>query len=489
MKRRAALKALGALALTACGSERPDEKQTPMIGYSGGTHHRFSSPPSVRRFYVSTSGNDLNSGSTSADPWRSLTKLATVGFLPGDQVYLKAGDTFTGEVFQPTGSGTYAKSTFDSTYSAALAAYTLAYQNGSVYTNFYNTMIAAGKSSGTAAAYANEYCTRRAISSALVDAHAAADAASNWITVTSYGAGANPKIAPGGGASTHFAVYLPHTSFTGGWKFVNIDMRDAYCSGFDCELSSIQGLMLEGCTLGPNGGMSRGANGQTFPVGGYDWYCSTGCHILGSYVYVKDCTFPTNDVAFGVRAGSYNLVLNPQASNSIINSAYFDFNSYSMVKGGRISYTGTTGYSLGTSGLIIAGTDYVIFDGVEVDHTTNPVNNVDGVAIDLENTAKHTSIFGCNLHDNADGAFLCNNSSVTQGTYVVDNTMTNNGLKNPQGTGATGKFYPNTNDPIVWARNATTRAHANQKLFYETDIGFTDTPRAIWTYGSDNTVS
>ena len=50
----------------------------------------------MTNYYLSFStGQDTNAG-TLAAPWRTLTKAASVTYQPGDGLYLKRGDTWTG---------------------------------------------------------------------------------------------------------------------------------------------------------------------------------------------------------------------------------------------------------------------------------------------------------------------------------------------------------------------------------------------------------
>ncbi|MFE7900802.1 right-handed parallel beta-helix repeat-containing protein [Streptomyces sp. NPDC057424] len=56
-------------------------------------------------YYVSTSGNDSNSGTSSSAPWRSLSKVNSKTFQPGDTIRFEAGDSWVGQLW-PKGSGT-----------------------------------------------------------------------------------------------------------------------------------------------------------------------------------------------------------------------------------------------------------------------------------------------------------------------------------------------------------------------------------------------
>ncbi|MGB3947646.1 MAG: T9SS type A sorting domain-containing protein [Bacteroidia bacterium] len=49
-------------------------------------------------YYLSNSGNDNNSGTSSSSPWASISKLNTVTYLPGDTVFFEASDVFSGQI-------------------------------------------------------------------------------------------------------------------------------------------------------------------------------------------------------------------------------------------------------------------------------------------------------------------------------------------------------------------------------------------------------
>ena len=61
---------------------------------------------SGRAYYLdSDTGNDDTSGNSPQQAWRSLEKLNSIRFQPGDRIYFKRGGSFPGQ-FQPQGSGT-----------------------------------------------------------------------------------------------------------------------------------------------------------------------------------------------------------------------------------------------------------------------------------------------------------------------------------------------------------------------------------------------
>jgi len=64
-----------------------------------------SSTIAVQTFYVdSVSGSDSNSGLSDSDPWKSLEKVSSTVFQPGDHILFKAGSQWTGKL-EPKGSG------------------------------------------------------------------------------------------------------------------------------------------------------------------------------------------------------------------------------------------------------------------------------------------------------------------------------------------------------------------------------------------------
>jgi hypothetical protein len=55
-------------------------------------------------YYVSSSGNDSNSGTSTSSPWQTLSKLDSVNFKAGDTIHFKRGDKWLGR-FKITESG------------------------------------------------------------------------------------------------------------------------------------------------------------------------------------------------------------------------------------------------------------------------------------------------------------------------------------------------------------------------------------------------
>ena len=50
-------------------------------------------------YFFSSSGNDLTGNGSVSNPWRSIGKMNTLDLDPGDQVFFRSGDTFTGSIY------------------------------------------------------------------------------------------------------------------------------------------------------------------------------------------------------------------------------------------------------------------------------------------------------------------------------------------------------------------------------------------------------
>ena len=49
-------------------------------------------------YYLSNTGNDTNSGTSSAAPWQTIIRLNVTNYLPGDTIFFKCGDIFRGDI-------------------------------------------------------------------------------------------------------------------------------------------------------------------------------------------------------------------------------------------------------------------------------------------------------------------------------------------------------------------------------------------------------
>ena len=64
----------------------------------------FARAASGTTYYVDPDGNDDNSGTSPTSAWKTLAKVDSTTFRPGDQILFKSGGSWIGTL-QPKGSG------------------------------------------------------------------------------------------------------------------------------------------------------------------------------------------------------------------------------------------------------------------------------------------------------------------------------------------------------------------------------------------------
>ena len=68
--------------------------------------YKWPTPQPLRAFFVdSTTGEDTDRGTTPDEAWRSLSKISSMEFQAGDQIFFKRGNQFVG-CFTVNGDGT-----------------------------------------------------------------------------------------------------------------------------------------------------------------------------------------------------------------------------------------------------------------------------------------------------------------------------------------------------------------------------------------------
>src|SRR5690348_8281393 len=73
-------------------------------------------------FYVSSSGNDSSSGTSSLSAWKTITKVNSKNFSGGDQILFEGGKTFSGKIYLDAGdTGTAANPVVVSSYGTGRA--------------------------------------------------------------------------------------------------------------------------------------------------------------------------------------------------------------------------------------------------------------------------------------------------------------------------------------------------------------------------------
>lgn len=478
-------------------------------------------------YYISQStGSDANPGTIGA-PWRTLAKVNGLSLQPSTRILLKSGDTWTGETLTPSGNGVYDSAIYASTFSSTLSANTATYQGGAVFSAYHTQLLSDGVSEPAATDTANSYCIMRARADAIQAAHAAADASggTSWITVASYGAGARPKIAPGG--AIKFGIkFATHSAFTGGYKIKGVDIDSCKVSAIDAEVVGVNphlrkasGLWIEDCKLTNITGM---AVGVSFPGSepGYIPLCSSGVSTtLVDQLVLKNVEATTVDAPTSIFGGdglwvtgcnfhdsnvmqtSWGGILT--APGIITGSTYVTPISNFLFEDSVISNMGATvGYAKGVAGVAMSNTRDFIIRNTEI--TLTKANQADGIAIDFEgniapdingNTIPWIGLVeNCNIHNNAGGAML-HNQNTGQGSnplsllIIHDNLFTTNGSSGLPAI--IGQRTGLANNNIVCTSNDMTRGVTQQKLFggdaTHVYSPLTNTPPAGYVYGASNT--
>jgi hypothetical protein len=82
----------------------------------------FSALAQNKTYYVSPSGNDANNGLTTTSPWRTLAKVNSFDFEPGDQILFEGGQVFSGSLqLQSNDKGTTASPVVFNSYGTGKA--------------------------------------------------------------------------------------------------------------------------------------------------------------------------------------------------------------------------------------------------------------------------------------------------------------------------------------------------------------------------------
>ena len=84
-------------------------------------------------YYVSSTGNDSNSGLSPETPWKSISKVNSIKFIPGDNIFFKRGDVFHGNL-KFTNSGTSTNPIIYGAYGNGAEPVLTGYINVSIWT-------------------------------------------------------------------------------------------------------------------------------------------------------------------------------------------------------------------------------------------------------------------------------------------------------------------------------------------------------------------
>lgn len=446
-------------------------------------------------FVSRSTGSDGNPG-TVGSPKQTLA-AASRYCLPGANIWLKAGDTWTGEQLTVQGGGTYATTAYDSSYTSTLTSQLAVYKAGAIYLDDVAKLTVAGANPTDADTYATLHCHYLAHVDATRAAKAAADSASTWVTIGRYGAGADPII--DGAGSKQCCVRIVDGFGTGAWKIL-VQLKGATVCGVDMEMSGkTNGLHVQVPSITGITGMPipAGRIGSTPQVAGFAnaWPSSvTAKNVNHIYYKAGEVTGCGTPGMFFECADVF--VDTPNMHDCTDQSLWFigtagDRFPRVLIDGGVITKMMTGGWLNGTAGVALVDTDDVVYNGTEISHTTQPLHESDGVASDQELSAHNTGYLGCSLTNNSGPASLILVGTTDSGTLYADCTFSNNGTFDTTVSPIICRCDA-TPGPVVFLRNQSFRSAPGQKLFAATSHltpAPTDTPNANWFYGPDNTVT
>lgn len=338
--------------------------------------------PGNTTYYISQSGgNDNNNGTSQATPWKTIAKLNSIKFAPGDAILFKRGDIWSDECWYPKGNGNYS------------------------------------------------LC--------------------QWITVDAYGTGNKPQFRAGSKFAT---VYFEPDTFTGGWKFLNLDIRDAkqgiLCNNpnpnsihgtkYNTPYTPASGLWVENCSFSNITGAQVYAPGAMVNLE-YDecqFYASQP--ILFKYannVTIKNCTISHCDTPFQTWGDNIN-VDGVKVDNIYINGVFFMSCSNSVIQNSSFLYMSTTGAFTGTAAIMFEDCTNCQVKNTEIGYTQNSdIYPFDAIAIDFEANNINCKASGCYLHDNEGPAFLIMDHdgeptyNDQRGIVIEDCVSVNNGAR------------------------------------------------------------
>jgi len=387
-------------------------------------------PVAPQTYYVSNSeGNDANNGLSSAAPWKSLSKVSSVTFNPGDSILLMRGDTWTGETLYLHGSGT-------SSNWISLAAY----------------------GSG-----------ERPIISPYI----------------------SPETIPAPdplNAANNGLLYAIKLSNTAGWKISGLEIANSR-SGIvyvndapgtrdglwieDCYIHDITKWPLSPYPLAEN--RDPGLQIMPYSVGIYT-YLQSGERLQN--VTVKNTLIERTDGPLEIRHVDHVTLDSITATDSYregiqLTGINYDYTGPGQPKGtltnSHILRSGLHGMAWGTAGLQFNAVHDFVADNVEIGYTVSP-DSPDGVGIDFEGLNKNVTVRNSYIHNNEDEAVMYFRNPLWAGsldnvnTSLIDNLFENNGIKDDGVHAAFLVHQFNADNGGTISGNTIVKAYPNQPL-------------------------
>ncbi|MCQ6562324.1 SGNH/GDSL hydrolase family protein [Paenibacillus mendelii] len=383
---------------------------------------------SGQTYYVSSSaGSDSNSGTSSTDAWKTLTKVSSMTFQPGDTILLKKGDTWTNETLYLKGNGSIANW-------ITLSAY------------------------GTG----------------------------DRPVISPYASPASITPPDPVNVANNGLLYAIKLDSNAGWKIQGIEIANSR-SGivYVNDASGVHdGLWVEDCyihditkwPLNPfPAAENRAPELQIMPysVGIYTFY-NSGQFLEN--VTVKNSTFERTDSPLEIRHANRVEVDSVTSTESYRAGIIFTGINYNytgtpigLLTSSVVLHAGLHGMTWGTAGLQFNAVHNFTADNVEVGYTVSP-NSPDGVGVDYEGLNKNVTLQNSYIHDNEDEAVMVYRNPQWSGgienenTSLIDNLFENNGIKNDGVHAAFLVQQYNLNNGGTISGNTIVKAYRQQPL-------------------------
>lgn len=308
-----------------------------------------------------------------------------------------------------------------------------------------------------------------------------------WVTLTSYGAGARPMIAPGGAIDA--AIQFPRPWF-GGWVIDGVDVSDADVVGIDAEPSSTsRGLRVRNVTITSivGGGVQSNANPGTANPG-YEVWTPTGIvttnvedieldnvtvtgagvplHLMAYRgLHIVNSHFDSNRNGGAWLSRSAPSQPDREASDALIEYSTFDGN-------------GTAGQDWGIAGLQLNGGRDIVVSHCSLSGTVQVAGSPDCVGIDLEGATRNVIVSDCTIENNAGAGVLVFDNTwgvpgmpAQTGSQFLRNTMTNNGaVLGSNSVPAFMRIIGNASNNVVVTDNVINRINTSQEVLSENSV-------------------
>lgn len=346
----------------------------------------------------------------------------------------------------------------------------------------------------------------------MIAARDAADTSTPWITVTKYGAGANPVLDGVDQTSTLYGIKL---SATGGFKISHLEIKNYRIAGVrGINLSSIGGgVWLDDVSSHDHHNLPGGAvTGEEITTHqGYS--IAFGAELLGyPYTFITSSTLDNNDSPFEIGtstvATGHDILLDGVNAN---HSHYLQ--GLIIAAGGRVSVQNATmqnmadlgpGFTDGSASLMYE----VVTDGVVKNMSLlNTIKRTtDGTGFDEEGGVTQIGIFDSTITGNDGAAILSSTSGgENNGYFFVDNCTIGNNAKGSASDAIVNLATDNHNginvtspQTLIFTRNTITKQTTPAQHFLfasRNNFGQTDTITTWWPNGwmnvtaGDNTVN